>query len=385
VSTNTVQSNVPPTTPAGTAPRRSLRRTPAPATPPPVEVPSATPGRALPPVTDGSLPSGTHVTAPVEGVDESVRGGPGVAPSQDSGDDFLGAEVAPEAAAATPLGVPAVATQPGVPAVATQPGVPAVAPQSGVPAVAAPQGPSNGLEGEWSADDLSLPRLIIVAGSGELSKKFPSGAVILNDEVFLNAVDPSKGEAGAPKFRFVPVHMSKSWREKLADEDRAAGLTARIVKTAEEVWQLGGTTEWQGENKPTWEPTARIVMLIERPATSPGADHPAFVFELDKTMWATAVFYAGGTSYRTMAKVIFNAASSLLTVPRKDAAGNVVRDGRGAPVRDVDLSKVFWTWTTTKREAGKYVVTAPEVRAHSSQETGPELKAFARQLLESIG
>jgi hypothetical protein len=244
----------------------------------------------------------------------------------------------------------------------------------------APMSASSGLIGEWDSGDVKFPALKIVQGSGQLSQTYNSGTLILGDEELLPPPD-LKNPKPEHTFRFVPVSLEKQFRENLSQEDAASGAMPRIVNSLAEVEALGGTTQWIGDQKPSWGPSARILLLVERPENVPGSgsDHPGFVLELAGKLYAPAVYYAAGSSWTNFAKPLFNAALTSLMVPERDAEGNPVKTATGVIRRQPYLPKSFWTWRTIKKQAGDFVVFAPEVRLHR-EETGDDIRQFVESL-----
>ena len=230
---------------------------------------------------------------------------------------------------------------------------------------------NNVLQGDWDYTDVGTPNLRIVAGSGELSKLYPSGSTIFADEVVLDAPDPRKPENNK-SFVWAPVSMRKSFREVLSQEDRAAGVRPRLAGSAAEVVSLGGTTQWVGNNKPSWEPTAAITVLLRKPEW---LEHPGYsldVGEVDKdgkpVLYAIGVYYAAGTGYREVVKLITAQASTSLKVPKLDAEGKPIVDPvTKRPEMSIMLHKYFWTWKTDKKAAGEFTVVVPVVRVTSEQ------------------
>lgn len=239
---------------------------------------------------------------------------------------------------------------------------------------------SSGLIGEWDSGDVKFPSLKIVQGSGQLSQTFNSGTLILGDEEVLPPPD-LKNPKPEHTFRFVPVTLEKQYRENISQEEASSGAMPRIVSTLSEVEALGGTTQWINDQKPSWGPSARILLLVERPENVPGSgsDHPGFVLELAGKLYAPAVFYAAGSSWTNFAKPLFNAALTSLMVAERDAEGVPLKTPAGVIRRHPYLPKSFWTWRTVKKTAGDFVIFAPEVRLHK-EETGEEIRQFVESL-----
>jgi len=239
---------------------------------------------------------------------------------------------------------------------------------------------SSGLIGEWDSGDVKFPALKIVQGSGQLSQTYNSGTLILGDDELLPPPD-LKNPKPEHTFRFVPVTLEKQYRENISQEDAASGAMPRIVSTLTEVEALGGTTQWINDEKPSWGPSARILLLVERPENVPGSgsDHPGFVLELAGKLYAPAVYYAAGSSWTNFAKPLFNAALTSLMVAERDAEGVPLKTPTGVIRRQPYLPKSFWTWRTIKKTAGDFVIFAPEVRLHK-EETGEDIRQFVESL-----
>ena len=236
----------------------------------------------------------------------------------------------------------------------------------------------DGIEGEWTGDDLKFPQLKIVQGSGPMSALFDNGTVVYGDELLLpppsiaaNAVNPS--------IRFVPILLKRQWREKLSQDAIDGGEQARIASSIREVEELGGTTRWvYGKDRPDnyWEDSARCIFLLEKPESS---DHPGFCLELDGKQYAVAVYYPAGGSYRESAKVIVNVAQTSLLVP-------VMQDGKpmtspgGHVIKRSCYWKNFWTLNFVKKPAGTFLVWRPVVKLLAKEPVGPEVAAYCAEV-----
>lgn len=214
----------------------------------------------------------------------------------------------------------------------------------------------GGLEGDFDANDLKLPQLKLVNGSGELSQKYNQGTLLLADEKLWSPPNLEQG-ATNPSMNFVPIQVRKQFRENLTQDEVEDGAMPRTVdsRAAAEALTGKGSTEWVNGKKPKWSPSARCVFLLQAPD---GAEHPNFTEEADGKQWALAVYYAGGTAYNNSAKLIFNAAQISL----KD-------QGR------IMLHKKLWTFGVVKKKAGNFMVFVPNIRL-TKDETGPDVRAL---------
>lgn len=234
----------------------------------------------------------------------------------------------------------------------------------------------EGFDGDWGADDVKYPQLKLVQGSGPLSKEYDAGTIIFGEEELFPPASV-KADAVKPSLRFVPISITKQWREKLSQDAVGEGLMPRMVSTLAEVEELGGTTRWLGNEMPDnlWQPSARCVLLVEQP---PGSGHPGFTLELDGKLYGVAIYYAAGGAFTASAKVIFNTAMTSLLVPVTDGEGKpVVRNGR--PVKKPLLWKSFWALSFGKVQAGNFTPWRPAVKL-IKEETGPNVRDYCEGL-----
>lgn len=223
-------------------------------------------------------------------------------------------------------------------------------------------GAKGGMEGDWDQSNLILPRLQVVQGSGQLSQRFPGGSVIIADEIFLQ---PSNAQSPAIPINFVPIQNRKQFRERV---DQNSGLKARIAFGKDEVRALGGTTEWGAKKeRPTWEETARLVMLVQQPE---GIDHPAFSeIEGLPGKFAVLVYYASGVSFKHTGEVIATAAASTLRVPTN-------KPGETVPY----LPKRWWRLTCEARPWGRFSPFAI-VSRQTTAETDATVRSYCNGFL----
>lgn len=227
----------------------------------------------------------------------------------------------------------------------------------------------GGFQGEWGQEDMKFPVLKIVQGSGPMSQKFASGSVVLGDEVLLAPppMPPKPGDA-FPILNFVPVSLSKRYRENLSNDAYKEGQSPRYVNTLAEVEALGGTTAWVGREKPSWGATATCFLLIEKPE---GSVHPAFGLEMNGKAYAPAIFYASGSAYTDFAKTILSAQLSLQVPVGKDASGAVLKD--------VMVFKRVWSWETKKVLKGQNWIFCPAIRL-TAVDTTEEVREICRNI-----
>jgi len=247
-------------------------------------------------------------------------------------------------------------------------------------AVSRPVSHEEGFEGEWGKEDLKFPQLKLVQGSGPLSQRFNNGTIIFDDEKLLPA--PSvEANAANPLITFVPLIITKQYREKLSQEDVDDGALPRIADSLAEVDELGGTTRYVDNERPAnyWEPSSRCVFLIERPAGA--EDHPGFdSLLLDGKEFAVAVYYAAGGAFTACPKVIYNTYRKSLFMPVL-LNGQTQQDSNGRIIKRPCIYKNYWSLGWAKVKAGKFNPWRPFVRLQAKNETGVEVREYCAQLL----
>jgi len=172
---------------------------------------------------------------------------------------------------------------------------------SSAPAVINPVGPTDDLAGEISRSDVRLPRLNLVARTGDLAELFDPGSFVLNKEIKL-----SKG--GEDLLHMVVVRLQKQYQEALPFGDPE---TPRVCNTAEEVRELGGTITY-GKGPGIFSEIAHMELLIRKPESLPNEAEGHFFFESEGTWYTHCVYTVGGTAYSGVAKPIISARANHL-------------------------------------------------------------------------
>lgn len=226
---------------------------------------------------------------------------------------------------------------------------------------------NGGLEGEYDASDLTMPQLKIVNGSGELSQRYNQGSLIFGDNLIWSPPNLQPG-AKNPVLTFIPLKVKKQFRENLTQEEVQEGLLPRVVNSRAEAEAMSGSdtaTQWVGNQKPRWSPSAFCIFLIAQPEHQDSENPVEFTQTLDDRNWALCRYYAGGMAYNESAKVILSNAYTVLRV-----------NGR------ITLHKRLWTFQVAKKKAGNFGVYVPVLRL-SKEETGPDATAFIQDMIGS--
>ncbi len=227
-------------------------------------------------------------------------------------------------------------------------------------------------EGEFGTEDIKFPTLCIVQGSqGPLVERFSVGSLVFGEEALF---DPPKPKQESAKLNFVPIKVTKSFREVLSKDAMDAGEMSRFFRSIQEVEEAGLTTRWIGKTKPSAEPSARIIMLIQSPE---GLDHPAFGLEFDGKRFAVGIYYAKGRSYDATAKVLQSNYHMTCWVPLLGPDGKPVMDGV-RPIRKKLLWKNVWQWTWGTVKCGEFFPWRPKM-TQTKVETTAEVREFIEQ------
>lgn len=259
--------------------------------------------------------------------------------------------------------------------------LPATVSRSGAPVVERYAAITDGaVRGEWGESDIRHPNLVLVNGSGNMSKTWKQGSLVLSDELVLP--DPDL-RAPNPEhiFRFVPLQITKGYRESLTDEQSKAGIMPRSFKSIEEVEEAGLTTQWINGQKPSAGASARCLLLLEKPAI---VEHPSFCLELAGKYYAPAVYYSSGMSYSRFALLLFNQLLSTLLIPDTNPDGTIKKNAKGFPAQKPYLPKRFWRWRTIKvtGKDGKFASYVPEIKI-DKEDTPGEIRDWISNLLAS--
>jgi len=301
----------PPATPA------PVPAAPAPAPAPAPEVPAAPPPAAAAPVPAPAVPAPVVPAAPV--VPEAVE-----APAPDP--------TVPPPVAAAP------APAPVVPAATEAPIVPASSQAATLETMS-----GGAITGDFEDSDFRMPSMKVAQGNSPLVVDHGVGAVLLSGQPLLPA--PQPGVQQQVPLTVVPAAIRKQFTENIP-YDPSNPVMPETVDTLAEVAAKGGTTRWNGDQKPSWIPSARVLFYVQRPLeeTHPAYNHPMFTTEADDgTMWGLAVVWCRKTSYTHCAKEILSAARGPLFTPE-----------------GLKLSMKKWLLTYQIVPAGDYQVWAPK-------------------------
>jgi hypothetical protein len=150
----------------------------------------------------------------------------------------------------------------------------------------------DGMTGDWSRDDLNLPRIKIVAQTSDLvNEGYPVGAIVLNNEVVLAKKDEP--------VECIVLNCNKQYQEDIA---WGTGDMPKVFNSAEEMRAAGYSTEYGSPNY--CQPMAHITMLVKAPKGLDEQDLANFPFEFKGEHWAMVDFCAAKSAFKTTAKFI---------------------------------------------------------------------------------
>ena len=103
-----------------------------------------------------------------------------------------------------------------------------------------------------------------------------------------------------------PLEITVVRIAKMFEEDLPFGgeEVPRIVTTRNQVLELGGTTEWINNEKPSWKPVAEALVCIKG-----DDDTNVWPYSYKKDNFAFALWKIKGVAYRRAAVPIFTAAT----------------------------------------------------------------------------
>lgn len=150
----------------------------------------------------------------------------------------------------------------------------------------------DGMTGDWSREDLNLPRIKIVAQTSDLvNEGYPVGAIVLNNEVVLAKRDEP--------LECIVLNCDKSYQEDIA---WGTGDMPKTFSSAEDMRAAGFSTEYGSANY--CQPMAHITMLVKASKDIDKESLENFPFEFGGENYAMVDFCAAKSAYKTTAKFI---------------------------------------------------------------------------------
>jgi hypothetical protein len=161
-------------------------------------------------------------------------------------------------------------------------------------------------------DEIILPRLNIVQNIGELRNSFDVGSLVFNQTVALYTPGKINEKTKVVEREATPpiILTVLGFKPTRFCEKCEGGVRGMIVNTEHQVRAAGGTldyAEWKLKKESgmkRFEQMADALVAIERPDRMPD-DETTFVYPVEKTKVALALWAMRGTSYTAAAKRVF--------------------------------------------------------------------------------
>ena len=204
------------------------------------------------------------------------------------------------------------------------------------------------VEGQVDRSDIKLPRVNLVQKAGKLGDDFKAGAVVLAREVLLSD--------GSSPVNVIILSIRKQYQESLPYDE--AGPTPKLLDTAEQVLEAGGSLQFGDDN--LYKEMATALCLVEAPA---GANQDVldsyFFYEADGKAYCMALWTFAGSAYNHAAKKLITAGTY-----------GHLKDG---------YTKGNWAFTTEKRvwNGNTFYVPNPKPAGR----TTPEFQEWAHALV----
>lgn len=172
--------------------------------------------------------------------------------------------------------------------------------------------PDKGLVGEWTSQDLRLPRLSLVNKSGDLSNSFVPGCWVIQKEHQVSDLSKDNKEKGNP-ITVIGARMAKQYQENIPYDLRDS-LPTRVFNTAAEVRANGGiVNRRKGENN--FSEIAHIEFFIQENDTLSEDAKALFYYTFGDKKYARVIYTASSTSFSAVAVTMASALRGHLAVP----------------------------------------------------------------------
>lgn len=167
--------------------------------------------------------------------------------------------------------------------------------------------PARRPEFEVKVSDMKLPSMKVAAKVGPLSDKFTAGHIVIDGTAAISD--------GKTAIEFTVLAARRKWIEdKPYKANPQPEDMANIVYSEQEVWNLGGTTEWSKDEdgnsvRPTYNEALDLTILLKNPAGSGVDPSPFFPFQHEDTgdTYAVVTYSLTNTAWRKCAHKFFTA------------------------------------------------------------------------------
>jgi hypothetical protein len=164
--------------------------------------------------------------------------------------------------------------------------------------------PEKGLVGEWTTQDLRLPRLSLVNKSGDLSNSFVPGCWVIQKEHQISDLSKDNREKGEPVV-VIGARMAKQYQENVPYELRDS-VPTRVFNTAAEVRENGGiVSRRRGEGN--FAEIAHIEFFIQAHSGLSADAEALFFYTFGEHKYARVIYTASSTSFSAVAVTMASA------------------------------------------------------------------------------
>ena len=156
------------------------------------------------------------------------------------------------------------------------------------------RGTPGQVNGEFTASDIVIPYLNLVAKTGELSNQFPAGAFVYNREVII-------GDGKKPA-QITVLRITKFYRQ---DIPFGAEETPKTFSTERDVIAAGGHVGWSAdaeEGSDRYSQAMECIVLLK----SPNKGNAMFPFEFGDESYALAKWYITKSAYKSVGAKLFS-------------------------------------------------------------------------------
>ena len=154
---------------------------------------------------------------------------------------------------------------------------------------------AKGMQGEFTARDIQLPRLSLVQKSGDLSEAgIAPGSFVFNKEVALSD--------GKTAIDMTVLNLKKQYRQKLEYGDPATPL---VFDTQQEVIDNGGTLRYGEPNY--FQEVAHLFVALAKPANLSEQHAAHFYREQGGKHYTLAIYTVASTAFTAVGKRIITA------------------------------------------------------------------------------
>lgn len=167
--------------------------------------------------------------------------------------------------------------------------------------------PDKGLIGEWTSEDLRLPRLNLVNKSGELADTFTPGTWVVNREHSITSINSENKNVGN-SLTIIAATLSKQYQENTEFDP---STPRKMANTAQEVRELGGrVSREKGEGN--FSELAHIEIFVECPENISEEASGLFFYDFGGKKYGRFIYTASGGAFSAVAVTMASALKTYL-------------------------------------------------------------------------